>query len=115
MKVGFEQATIRIQNEAPFGELKASIERALAASVVEKFLKRLESKGIRGRDFESVLDKQVIEAVDSGLKQAAKTAKSLYGELTLSDQAQMREFYLSKLETVGIELRHKFKKLFQYY
>ena len=33
----------------------------------------------------------------------------------VSDQAQMREFYLSKLETVDQALRHKFKKLYQYY
>ena len=115
MKVGFEQATIKIENEATFGELKASIDRALAAATVEMFLKRLKSKGIRIRDFDSVLGKQVIEAVDSSLQQAGKTAKSLYGGLTVSDQAQMREFYLSKLETIAVELRHKFKKLYQYY
>jgi hypothetical protein len=39
----------------------------------------------------------------------------LYKALTLSDQAQMREFYLSKLEGVEVALRHKFKKLYQYY
>ena len=33
----------------------------------------------------------------------------------LSDQAQMREFYLSKLETVEQAMRHKFRKLYQYY
>jgi DNA-binding HxlR family transcriptional regulator len=114
-KVGFEQATIKVENEATFSELKASIERALAAATVEKFLKRLESKGIRIRDFDSVLRKQVIEAVDSGLKKSGKTAKALYQELSVSDQAQMREFYLSKLETIGVALRHKFKKLYQYY
>jgi hypothetical protein len=38
-----------------------------------------------------------------------------YQALPLSDQAQMREFYLSKLETVGAALRHRFKKLYQYY
>jgi hypothetical protein len=43
------------------------------------------------------------------------SAWQLYQALPLSDQAQMREFYLSKLETVGIALRHKFKKLYQYY
>jgi hypothetical protein len=43
------------------------------------------------------------------------SAWQLYQALPLSDQAQMREFYLSKLETVDIALRHKFKKLYQYY
>ena len=41
--------------------------------------------------------------------------RSCIEALTLSDQAQMREFYLSKLETVDQALRHKFKKLYQYY
>jgi hypothetical protein len=113
--VGFEQATIKIEKEAPFGELRASVERALGPSNVAKFLKRLDSRGIRIRDFDSLLGKQVLEAVDAELKKAGKTAKSLYGELTVSDQAQMRELYLSKLETIDTELRHKFKKLFQYY
>jgi hypothetical protein len=39
----------------------------------------------------------------------------LYGSLPVSDQALMREFYLSQLEGVDIGLRHKFKKLYQYY
>ena len=41
--------------------------------------------------------------------------QQLYESLPVSDQAQMREFYLSKLETVDQALRHKFKKLYQYY
>jgi hypothetical protein len=115
MTVGFEQARIKIEKEAPFGELKASVERALAAGNVEKFLKRLDSRGIRIRDFDAVLNKQVLETVDSELKKARKTAKGLYADLAISDQAQMREFYLSKLEGIDVALRHKFKKLFQYY
>ena len=113
--MSFEQATIKIEKEAPFGELKATVERALAAGNVEKFLKRLESRGIRIRDFDSLLGKQVLEAVDGELKKASKTAKGLYSELTVSDQAQMREFYLSKIEQIGESLRHKFHKVFQYY
>jgi hypothetical protein len=113
--VSFEQATIKIEKEATFSELKASIERVLAAGNVEKFLKRLDSRGIRIRDFDVVLSKQALDAVDSTLKKAGKTAKGLYGDLVVSDQAQMREFYLSKLEKVDVELRHKFKKVFQYY
>ena len=113
--MGFEQATIKIEKEAPFGELKASVERALAPANVEKFLKRLDSRGIRIRDFDSLLGKQVLEAVDRELKKAGKTAKGLYAELTVSDQAQMREFYLSKIEQIGAPLRHKFHKVFQYY
>jgi hypothetical protein len=113
--VSFEQATIKIEKEGTFAELRASIERALSVERSEKFLKRLDSRGIRIRDLGSVLEKQVFESVDAELKKSRKTAKALYQELPVSDQAQMREFYLSKLETVGVALRHKFKKLYQYY
>ena len=115
MNVSFEQATIKIEKEATFGELKASIERVLTAGNVEKFLKRLDSRGIRIRDFYVVLGKQALDAVDSALRKSGKTAKGLYSDLAVTDQAQMREFYLSKLEKIEIELRHKFKKVFQYY
>ena len=115
MTVGFEQAAIRVEKENEFAELKAAIERAFAPEMVGKFLKRLDSRGLRIRNFEGVLDKRAIEFVDRDLKKAGKNAKRLYGELPVSDQAQMREFYLSKLETVDDSLRHKFKKIFQYY
>ena len=113
--MGFEQATIKVEKEALFAELRAAIERAFSSGAIEKLLKRLDSRSIRIRDFDSVLDKQVIEHVDASLRDARKTAKGLYQDLPVSDQAQMREFYLSKLETVDVSLRHKFKKVFQYY
>jgi len=52
------------------------------------------------------------DAVDS---QAGLSAWQLYQALPVSDQAQMREFYLSRLEGIDATLRHKFKKLYQYY
>jgi len=113
--VSFEQATIKVEKEAQFAELKAAIERTFSQGSVEKLLKRLDSRGIRIRDFDSVLGKQVLEHVDETLRQARKTAKGLYEELTVTDQGQLREFYLSKLEGVEEALRHRFKKVFQYY
>ena len=113
--VGFEQAVIKVQKEAQFAELKAALERAFAPGTVEALLKRLDRVGIRVRDFDSVLERQVIERVDGTLKQSGTTARALYQGLTVSDQAQMREFYLSTLEAVDTALRHKFKKLYQYY
>ena len=113
MTVGFEQAVIKVEKEAQFAELKAAIERAFTRGAVEKLLKQLDSRGIRIRNFEDVLES--IQYVDGTLKQSGKNAKALYQELTVSDQGQMREFYLSKLETVDVALRHKFKKLYQYY
>ena len=113
--MGFEQATIKVEKEAQFAELKAAIERAFSAGTVEKLLKRLDGRGIRIRDFDSVLAKQALEHVDEALRKARKTAKGLYQELTVTDQGQLREFYLSKLEGVEEALRHRFKKVFQYY
>jgi hypothetical protein len=115
MTMTFEQAVIKVEREAQFAELKAAIERAFAAGTVEKLLKRLDSRGIRIRNFDGILDQQVIEYVEGSLKKRGKTAKGLYQELSVTDQGQMREFYLSKLEGVDTALRHKFKKLFQYY
>jgi hypothetical protein len=109
--MAFEQAAIKVQKEQELGRLQAAVELAFLPEKVARFLKELDRKGIRVRDLDAVLAQQVLEAVvDSGLN-----ARHLYEALPLSDQAQMREFYLSKLEGVDTPLRHKFKKVFQYY
>src|ERR1700722_3517044 len=97
MTVGFEQATIKIEKPQEFAELRAAVEQVFEAAKVERFLKLLDRKGIRIRDFDAVLAAKVLEdaASASGLK-----ALQLYQSLTLSDQAQMRELYLSQLESV---------------
>jgi hypothetical protein len=107
----FEQATIRVEKTEEFAALQAAVEQVFLAANVERFLKRMERNSIRIRDFDSVLAKKVLENVAS----AKVDATRLYQALTLSDQAQMRELYLSRLETVEQALRHKFKKLYQYY
>jgi hypothetical protein len=109
--MAFEQATIKVEKEKEFGELKSAIIRAFAPEVVEKYLKRMASAGLRIRDFDAVLAKRVLEQVGA----LAGSAKDLYAALTLTDQGQMKEFYLSKIEEVGPELRAKFHKLYQYY
>ena len=109
--MGFEQATIKVEKQQEFGVLQAAVEQAFLPQVAEKFLKQMDRKGVRVRDFNGVLAKKVLESVVGGKLDATQ----LYSSLTLSDQAQMRELYLSKLETVDIALRHKFKKLYQYY
>ena len=111
MTVAFEQAAIKVEKAEEFARLQAAVEQAFLPEKAEQFLKQLDSKGIRVRDFDAVLAKRVLERFgEQGLN-----ALQLYQALTLSDQAQMREFYLSKLETVEQSLRHKFKKLYQYY
>jgi hypothetical protein len=111
--VGFEQATIKVEKQQEFSALQAAVEEVFRPQAVEKFLKQMDRKSVRVRDFDGMLAKKVLESV-AGAK-AKIDATQLYQALTLSDQAQMREFYLSKLETVDQSLRHKFRKLYQYY
>ena len=113
MTVGFEQAAIKVQQEAEFAKLQAAIEQAFLPEKAERFLKQLNRKGIRVRDFDGVLAARALE--DAVGSQAALSAWQLYQALPVSDQAQMREFYLSRLEGIDATLRYKFKKLYQYY
>ena len=110
--MAFEQATIKVEKVEEFGKLQAAVEQAFLPGKAERFLKQLDRKGIRVRDFDGMLAARLLEDVagDAGLN-----AQQLYQGLPVSDQAQMREFYLSKLEGVDVALRHKFKKLYQYY
>jgi inorganic triphosphatase YgiF len=109
--MAFEQATIKVEKEKEFEELKSAISRAFAQESVEKYLKRMASTGLRIRDFDSALAKRVLEQVGA----LSGSAKDLYAALTLTDQAQMKEFYLSKIEEASPELRARFQKLYQYY
>ncbi len=113
--MAFEQATIKIEKQQEFSKLQAAVEQAFLPEKVQRFLKQLDRKGIRIREFDAVLSSRVLEDAVGGSAKSDLSAWQLYQALPLPDQAQMREFYLSKLETVGIELRHKFKKLYQYY
>jgi hypothetical protein len=107
----FEQAAIKVEKAEEFGKLEGVIEQAFRVDQVERFLKRADRKRIRIRDFDAALKQRVFE----GLGEAGLNARQLYESLLLSDQAQIREFYLSKLETVEQALRHRYKKLYQYY
>ncbi len=111
----FEKALIKVEHEKEFEELKGALARVLAPQKTEKFLKRIHSGGLRIRDFDLVLAKGVIEREDDILAKSGNTAQKLYQALSVSDQAQMREFYLSLIEEVDPALRTKFQKLYQYY
>jgi nucleoside diphosphate kinase len=115
MKAIFEQAGIKIEKEQEFQALKQSIERALGTALIGKFFAKLEKKGVRIREFEKVLDLKLIEAVDETLAKSGTTAKQLYDALAVTDQGQMREFYLTKIEEATPELRQKFHKIYSYY
>ncbi len=110
--MNFEQAAIRIEKAEEFGRLQAVVDEALSPKSVKRFLKRLRRGGMRIRDFEQILAARTLE---DSVGRRDVDGKQLYAALTVSDQAQMRELYLSKLETVDVSLRHEFKKLYQYY
>jgi len=103
---------MKVEKEREFGDLKAAIEKAFALDRVAKYLKELQSRGIRVRDVEAVFAKDVI---DRATGDKSGTARTLHAALPVSDQAQVRELYLSKIEEVDSALRAKFHKLYQYY
>ena len=107
----FEQATIRVVREREFAELKDAIEKAVASEQAAKFLKALSGGRVQVRQLEAVL---AAGALDDAAGNKPGTARSLYDLLPVSDQAQVREFYLSKIEEVDPALRAKFHKLYQY-
>ena len=93
--MAFEQATIKVEKAQEFSRLQAAVEQAFLPEKAAGFLKQMDRKGIRVRDFDAVLAQRVLEGfADPGLD-----ARHLYESLPVSDQA----------------LRHKFKKLYQYY
>ena len=102
----FTQAEIAVENQPAFGELKAAIDAAFAPSDVGAFLRSVGKNGLRIREFEGVLEKGLLKP---------PAARSLYESLAASDQAQIREYYLTKAEQVDGRLRSKFKKLYAFY
>jgi len=112
---GLQPAVLPVVRQKEFGELKSVIIRSLSAANVEEFLKRVKKSGNRVRQFDLILDGGVFERVDQELAQSGRNAKKIYGELPVSDQSQIREFYLSKVEEVEPALRTKFQRLYQYY
>jgi hypothetical protein len=110
--MSFEQAAIKVEKEREFGELKAEVDRAFSAEVVARYLKALDRRSVRVRNFDAVL---AADAIDSAAGAKAGTARALYAALAVADQAQIRELYLSRLEQVDSALRAKFYKVYQYY
>ena len=109
--MGFEQATIKVVKQREFEELKAAIEQVFSGDRVAKYLKALDGRRIQVRDLEAAL---AANALDQSGGSKPGTAAALYGLLPVSDQGQIREFYLSKIEEVGPALRMKFRKVYEY-
>ncbi|MGA2905348.1 MAG: hypothetical protein ABSD98_16075 [Candidatus Korobacteraceae bacterium] len=114
-RVPFQQAGIAIEKRDEFEQLRSALARVFASGSVEQFLRLLQRKGVPIRDFHRVLREKLLEQSDPALAQSGETAQQLYDVLTVSDQAQIREFYLTTLEAVDQPLRERFNKLYRYY
>jgi hypothetical protein len=110
-EAGFTQAGIGIENRQAFQELQARIDRALGPAA-ERFLKSMSARRIRIREFEEILVQGLLKDVARDASPARD--EELYRALTLSDQGQMREYYLTAIEQVPDELRQKFHALYRY-
>ncbi|HYN15989.1 MAG TPA: hypothetical protein VES66_09405 [Terriglobales bacterium] len=108
----FEQATIPIDNAEVYGLLRGVFER-LFSSEIEGFLKAVRKKGLLIRHYEDVLASGAVEKADRSLKQMGITARALYESLPMSDRAQVREFYLVRLEQVAEATRRKFYQVYR--
>ena len=61
--MGFEKAAIKVEKVEEFSRLQTAVEQAFLPEKAESFLKQLDRKGIRVRDFDVVLAKRVLESV----------------------------------------------------
>jgi hypothetical protein len=115
VREGFQQAELPVKDAQRFEELRGRIERVFASDVIEKFLSKLQSKRLRARQFEEILDRGLLDQFDPQFGNLGTTAQQMFTSLPLSDQGQIREFYLTRVEQVDWELRNRFHKVYQYY
>ena len=108
----FQQAGIKVEKQQEYQQLCGAIERAITPHGAEEFLKQLSKTGLKARQFERVLERKVLEKLVPELKASGSTAQQLWDALSLSDQAQAREFYLERIEQVSDELREKYRKVY---
>jgi hypothetical protein len=114
-RVPFQQPGIGIEKRAEYAQLQSALDRVFSAGGVEGFLRLLQRKGVPIRDFDRVLREKLLEQVDRELGKSGRSAQQWYDALSVGDQAQVREFYLTALEAVDLPLREKFKQLYRYY
>jgi hypothetical protein len=114
-RIPFQQPVLGVEKREQFAQLQSAMDRIFAPGAVEKFLRLLRSKGVPIRDFDRVLRETLLEQADATLAKSGKSARQWYDAVSVSDQAQIREFYLTALEAVDLPLREKFKQLYRYY
>jgi hypothetical protein len=101
----FIQATIPIQDEKTFAEVKHAIDEAFAAARISAFLRNVAGTKLRVRQFEAVLAHGFLGA----------PAQKSYAALGDADRGQIREHYLRQVERVAPEIRQKFFRLYASY
>jgi hypothetical protein len=107
--MAFEQASIAIQS-TEFEQLKDLVSKALSKDNVSKFMKSISNEGLLVRNIEEILNRGLLNKAVSG----SASAFELYKKMPSSDQGQLREFYLTRIEEVDIEVRRKFQKIYAY-
>ena len=107
----YTQAQIEVENKATFAELKSAIENALHTRA-EEFLHAVKRSGNSVRQFEQLLSRRVFEQLP-GMR-TSRSCEELFRELGSSDQGLIREFYLTAIEEIPVELRTRYSKLYRY-
>jgi hypothetical protein len=107
--MAFEQAGIAVQS-TEFEKLKDLINSALSTANINKFMKAVDNNGFLIRQIEEILDRGLLNKVVSG----SASALELYKKMPASDQGQLREFYLTRIEEVAVEVRKKYQKIYRY-
>ena len=111
----FQQAGIGIEKREEYAHLQPALGRIFSQSNVERFLRLVRRKGVPIRDFDRVLREKLLEQGDPTLSQSGRSARQWYEALSVGDQAQVREFYLTALEEVALPLRERFQQIYRYY
>jgi hypothetical protein len=101
----FEQATIPIQDENTFADVRQALDDAFAPAGVAAFLRKIAGAKLRVRQFEAVLAHGFLGA------QAQKS----YAALGDADRGQIREQYLRRVEQVAPDVRQKYFRLYAGY
>jgi hypothetical protein len=114
-RVPFQQPAIGVEKREEFAQLRPALERIFNPGSVERFLQLLKRKGVSIRDFDRVLRDKLLEQADPTLSQSGRSAKQWYEALSVGDQAQVREFYLTALEEVALPLREQYQQIYRYY
>ena len=109
----FEQAQIPVENADLFQLVRGVFDRLFGPDEIEKFLKAVKKRGLPIRNYEAVLASGAMEKASDTLAQMRVTARELYEALPSSDQAQVREFYLVRLEQVDGATRRKFHQVYR--